>query len=107
MHALKAAKFLDWPRDGAHELMHIELRHFVSFAVAGVCHVQAHGCGLARRNLGRFDAQIVETERGVAEAKAERKEWLARRENIRAIARRLVIVESGKLAHRPRKSDRQ
>src|SRR5215467_16211326 len=107
MHALKAPKLLDRARHRAHELVNIELHHLVSFAAARIGDVYTRSRGLCRRDLCRLDAKIVETERGVAEAKTKWKERLAGCENVCAIARRLVIVEGRKLAHRARKRDWQ
>ena len=94
-------------RDRADQLVNIELRHFVSFAVAGIRNLYPHRRGLSWSDYVRFHSRILEAERGVAEAKTEGEKGFSRRKNVRPIARRLVIVERGKLAHGTRKGDRQ
>ena len=65
-------------RHRSHALMDVELRNFIALARAGVRYVDTDLCRSRLHDLLRFNLQVVELERGVAEAVAKRKQRLPR-----------------------------
>src|SRR5205085_10608894 len=95
----------DRARHRTHEIVNIQLYHFVAGPLAGIRDRDAYLCLTSDRNARRRDRRPAVSESRITQSITERKQRSLVGEQRTAPARGFLVVVDWKLAHRTRKTD--